>query len=141
MAESLELGTNAWQENTALTREAELRYGTMASRLAFTRNRVTDFAISVGNTLAPVVVEMIDKSGPFIEWMNRMIVRFPILSQIAAVFSLTLLGLGAGMLTVLGLMKLWTAIVTVWSVATAVAAFVTADGRRTWLCSGSCYGH
>ena len=125
MAESLELGTNAWQENTALTREAELRYGTMASRLAFTRNNVTDFAITVGNTLAPVIVDMVDKATPLVEWLNRMIARFPILAQLAAILSLSILGLGATLLTVAGIMKLVTAVQALWAVGTGVAAFVT----------------
>ena len=48
MANAIGLGTQAWEENTALTKEAELRYGTMASRLKFAKNRLNDMAITIG---------------------------------------------------------------------------------------------
>ena len=56
MSNALELGTNAWEENSALTKEAELRYATMGARLQFAKNRIADLAITIGGTLAPAVV-------------------------------------------------------------------------------------
>jgi TP901 family phage tail tape measure protein len=55
LTRSLETGSDAWAANTALTEEAERRYGTTAAQLAIARNQVNDFAIDLGNTLLPVI--------------------------------------------------------------------------------------
>lgn len=52
-AESIEIGTTAWEENTALTKEAEQRYKTLASQLKIAKNNVIDSAISIGEILSP----------------------------------------------------------------------------------------
>ena len=53
--QSIEKGTSAWQENTALTKEAEERYKTLASQLAITRNHLTEIAITFGRDLMPMI--------------------------------------------------------------------------------------
>jgi TP901 family phage tail tape measure protein len=45
--EAIKIGTEAWEENTALTKEAEQRYQTMESRIAIFKNTVTDLGISM----------------------------------------------------------------------------------------------
>lgn len=56
---ALKIGSDAWEENTALTKEAEQRYETMASKLAILKNNATDLGISlydsVDNPLRAVV--------------------------------------------------------------------------------------
>jgi TP901 family phage tail tape measure protein len=52
-AESIEIGATAWEENTALTKEAEQRYKTLASQLKIAKNNVIDSAISIGEILSP----------------------------------------------------------------------------------------
>lgn len=44
---ALKIGSDAWEENTALTKEAEQRYETMASKLAILKNSATDLGISI----------------------------------------------------------------------------------------------
>lgn len=44
---ALKTGTEAWDENTALTKEAEQRYETMASKLAILKNNAVDLGISI----------------------------------------------------------------------------------------------
>lgn len=65
MRQALELGNTAWQENNALTREAEQRYGTTESRIQMARNAVNDLMISVGDQLAPVIGGAADAVGDF----------------------------------------------------------------------------
>lgn len=50
---SLEVGTDAWIENTALTEEANKRYETAASRLQVSGNQIKDAMIDVGAAIAP----------------------------------------------------------------------------------------
>lgn len=45
--QAVELGNQAWKDNTALAKEAETRYGTMESQLAMTKNKLKDIGISV----------------------------------------------------------------------------------------------
>ena len=65
--ESVEMGTRAWKENVALTEEAEQRYGTTESQLKIMWNRVRDVAITLGDALAPAVMEALDAAKPLIE--------------------------------------------------------------------------
>lgn len=45
--QAVELGNQAWEDNTALAKEAETRYGTMESQLTMTKNKLKDIGISV----------------------------------------------------------------------------------------------
>jgi TP901 family phage tail tape measure protein len=55
LRESLDLGSKAWDENTALAAEAEKRYETTASKLQVMANNVNDAAISFGDVFLPAV--------------------------------------------------------------------------------------
>lgn len=57
---SVQLGNEAFDENTALLEEANKRYATTESRLRVARNQVNDFAIDLGNTLLPAVGKTAD---------------------------------------------------------------------------------
>lgn len=45
--QAVKLGNQAWEDNTALAKEAETRYGTMESQLSMTKNKIKDIGISV----------------------------------------------------------------------------------------------
>lgn len=64
---AVELGNKAWKENTALTEEAEQRYQTTESRLKILWNRIKDVAITVGDALAPAIMDALDAAEPFIK--------------------------------------------------------------------------
>ena len=70
LRQSLELGSTAWQENTALTEEAEKRYGTTASQLQLLQNRVGGVAISIGQDFLPVLNDSLKVTGDAIELWN-----------------------------------------------------------------------
>lgn len=55
MADMTNLANKAWDENTALTDEANKRYGTMASKIQMFKNKLTNVAITVGDKLMPVL--------------------------------------------------------------------------------------
>lgn len=61
--QSLRLGNQAWEENNALTTEAEKRYATAASRIEIARNSARDAAIDFGGALAPTVAEAAEAAG------------------------------------------------------------------------------
>lgn len=53
-------GTKAWEDNTALTNEANKRYDTLKSKLTVAINKLKDMAITVGNKLMPTVEKAIN---------------------------------------------------------------------------------
>src|SRR5690606_40075515 len=55
LSESISIANSAWDENLALTEEAEQRYSTTESRIMLARNAVNDLAISIGESLTPMV--------------------------------------------------------------------------------------
>jgi len=63
LRESLALGSDAWQENTALTDEAEKRYDTVASKIQIAWNNIKDAAIDAGSAIAPVIGAIADVVG------------------------------------------------------------------------------
>jgi TP901 family phage tail tape measure protein len=65
---SLEVGSRAWDENSALQEEAAKRYETTASKLQIFRNRVNDLQITLGNVLAPALLEIVTPLG---EWLEK----------------------------------------------------------------------
>ena len=61
LSTAVDIGTNAWEENNALTKEAEQRYATTASRLKILNNTVTDIRIEIGEKMLPAVQMLVDK--------------------------------------------------------------------------------
>ena len=98
MAGAMERGTQAWDENLALTREAELRYDTMASSLTFAKNKLTDMAISVGNVLAPILIDFVQKLEPFIASITSFVQDHPGAVKWLAGLAAALLALGTGLI-------------------------------------------
>lgn len=69
---SLKIGTTAWNENNALTKEAEQRYATTASQIEIAKNKMTDVGITIGNVLAPHLITLIDKVTEVVEWFGAL---------------------------------------------------------------------
>jgi len=56
---SLDLATRSWDENIALTKEAELRYGTTASQMKMVRNEAIEVARQFGDAMVPVLRDVL----------------------------------------------------------------------------------
>jgi TP901 family phage tail tape measure protein len=97
---SIDMGTSAMVENTALTREAALRYKTAASQFRLFWNEVRLMLAAFGETFLPVLTELVKRLRPFVEWMKA-------LSPTAKTIIVALTGLVAivgPLIAVLGLM-------------------------------------
>lgn len=66
--DAIETGTKAWEDNTALTNEANKRYGTLKSQLTIAINKIKDLAITIGNKLMPYISKLIDKIEDLTSW-------------------------------------------------------------------------
>ena len=83
LTRSVALSNTAWAENTALTDEAAVRYGTAASRMQMLGNKAQRAAISFGNSLLPVfedgmnaVEKIVDKFSALDEAQRRQIITW-----------------------------------------------------------------
>ena len=95
---AISTGKNAWEENTALTNEANKRYETTASKLAIMKNNLYDAGITLGNIFLPMIAEGTQKITGLTQKINnldsgqqRMILG---IVGIVAVLSPLLIGIG-----------------------------------------------
>lgn len=58
LAESVRLANKAWEENNALTKEAEQRYQTSESQMRIAKNTMQDAAITIGRELLPPLADL-----------------------------------------------------------------------------------
>src|SRR5690606_11641862 len=58
--EALNLGTQAWEENNALTKEAEQRYQTVESQIQIAKNTLNDAGITIGEIVMPYVINLVE---------------------------------------------------------------------------------
>lgn len=93
---SLELGTQAWQENIALSNEAAQRYSTTESQLTVLKNKVVDAGISLGEALIPALTKAIDAAQPLIDAIGRLAEKFANLDPEMQQTIVTIAGIVAG---------------------------------------------
>jgi len=70
MRNSIKMGTEAWKENIALTREANLRYETSAAKLTIAANKALQMAETYGKTLKEALLQIIDALEPVINFLK-----------------------------------------------------------------------
>lgn len=73
---AIETGTNAWKENTALTKEVNKRYETTESQIKMLKNEATKLAIEFGRELLPVLKDLLEQAKPLIKNIGEGIKKF-----------------------------------------------------------------
>lgn len=63
LTESVETGSRAWEENTALVDEASRRYETAESRILMARNSLNDAAIDIGAVVLPAFAGLVERTA------------------------------------------------------------------------------
>lgn len=81
---SLDMANSAFQENTALTKEAEQRYATFESRVDMIKNRVTDMGITFYQSFRDPLSDCLDVAMQFTE--NGDFLKQSILRMLPKVF-------------------------------------------------------
>ncbi|MDK2587540.1 phage tail tape measure protein, partial [Romboutsia sedimentorum] len=69
-SKALGIGSQAWRENNALTKEAQVRYETTASKIAMAKNKLIETGQKIGEILLPVIAEVADKIADFASKFN-----------------------------------------------------------------------
>ncbi len=72
MTDAVKIGSEAWEDNTALTNEANKRYGTLKSQITIAINKIKDFAITIGNKLMPYLSKLIDGIENVTKWFANL---------------------------------------------------------------------
>lgn len=78
---AVSMSTQAWDENTALTAEANKRYETTESKLKMLKNEVTDVAIEFGGPLVDALRDGVQASKPVIQFLGDMAKKFSSLDK------------------------------------------------------------
>ena len=69
---AVETGTKAFEDNVALTKEANKRYATMESKLKITKNKIKDVAVSLGDKLLPSINKILEKADKWIKKLDNL---------------------------------------------------------------------
>lgn len=69
---AIEMGSEAWEENNALTKEATERYKTTESQIKMLWNRIKDLGITIGRLLIPPMMDLADKIEAGIKRFDEM---------------------------------------------------------------------
>ena len=88
LRDSLKVGAQALEDNTALTDEAAQRFETTRSQLTLLWNRIKDVGITIGNALLPMIrraIEFFDDLLPLVERLAGAFGQLPVPLQAIAV--------------------------------------------------------
>jgi TP901 family phage tail tape measure protein len=98
MTRALETSSRAWEENTALNKEAERFYGTTENQLKMLWNEITNVASQLGETLIPALRKLFTEIRPilgmFSAWVETFANLHPILQLLIIGFAAFLATLG-----------------------------------------------
>ena len=92
LAGAVSLAGEAWEENTALANEAELRYSTLESRLDITKNAANNLKIAIGDTLTPTIGAFADMGTSALTWMTGFAEKHPVIVE--GITGITVAGAG-----------------------------------------------
>lgn len=92
LAGAVSLAGEAWEENTALANEANMRYGTLESRLTMTQNAANNLKIAIGDTLTPTIGAFADMGTSALTWMTDFAEKHPVVVE--GITGITVAGAG-----------------------------------------------
>lgn len=69
---AIKTGNKAWENNTALTNEANKRYDTLKSKIKIAINKLKNMAITLGNKLMPSIEGLIKTLGTWIDSFSKL---------------------------------------------------------------------
>lgn len=72
VSKAVTLGNEAWEENSALTDEAERKYANTASQLQILKNNLYDIGITLGESLLPWMAKASGKVQEFAQWFSNL---------------------------------------------------------------------
>ena len=146
LGRAFDRGNAAFEENTALAKEATLRFGTFDSKMQLFGNTVQDIKITLGQQLLPVLISMLDGVKPLVDLFANLANRFSEASTftktmvigmtaIVAVLPVLLL-IGGQVVVMIGSMTVAAAALNI-SVGTLATTMAVATGGLTLLAAAA----
>lgn len=137
---AIETGNAAFEENTALTEEANKRFETFHSRMTLVWNRLKDIAITIGDALLPVFGDMLDAAQPAFDVFEGAARRFsqlePATRRLAISFAAAAAAAGP-MLNIFGrVLNTLSMLLNPWLALTAAFVGAIVAIRNNWLGMG-----
>lgn len=86
MGNAIETANKAWEENTALTAEAEKRYGTTASQITMLQNAYNNLQITIGDALSPAYRELLSAGTEGLKQVTQYLAQNPAVVKAVTVF-------------------------------------------------------
>lgn len=107
LASAMDVSNKAYQENSALTTEAEKRYETSAAKMSQMKEELTNVGVQIGEIVMPYIIQFAEKVKELAEWfsnlspeMQKVVVSgAAIAAAIGPLFS-TIASVGAGIGTI-----------------------------------------
>lgn len=72
MNRAIDSANKAWEDNDALTNEANKRYETLKSQIQTTINKLKVLAISIGNKLTPIIPKVTKQIEKLTKWVDKL---------------------------------------------------------------------
>lgn len=72
MTKAVQTSNEAWKDNTALTKEAELRYGTTQSKLKQFQASTVELGITLGKVLLPLLTSLVNGLKGLMNWLSSL---------------------------------------------------------------------
>lgn len=72
LTKATDVASQAWEENTALTTEAEKRYGTTASQVKQAQEEFDNLKVELGEILLPVLTDLLGIVKDVIKWFSNL---------------------------------------------------------------------
>ncbi len=101
LSKAIAMGNTAWNENTALTEEARKRYETLSSRFTVQINRIKDAFISIGENLAPIIENILDKFDAAYNSTNGFKEQIQLISDVILTSLMTAVSAGANAIEIM----------------------------------------
>ena len=87
-SDAIRMGSKAWEDNTALTDEANVRYETTEAKLQMLKNQFVAVGIQLGEHLLPHIQN-------FVDWLGKLVGKFGEMDEGTQKFILSLVGVTA----------------------------------------------
>lgn len=97
LTEALDLANTAWEENNALTNEAETRYATTESKMTMLKNAATNLEVAIGDQLRPALANLAETGSDVLQWATTFVEENPWVVDAITALSVAL-GVAAGAL-------------------------------------------
>lgn len=130
--DALQLSNQAWEDNNALTREAETRYATTESKMQLLQNAFTNVKTAVGDQLTPALNGFAEAGADVLTWTEGFIEQNEWLIPVVGGLTAGLGTLAAGVVGVttvtqvlIPVMTAFNGVISANPVGIAVTAFVT----------------